>query len=190
MRFQRIFAAVFALLGLVTSANAATYVYVGSWEVDQLSWHDSSDGYAHLPYAFTGQEAAAYLFGGSAANYVISTNGSDATQINFSNWVTSWGCSLCTPGYTGTIVAEDFAIGTSDPNYSPSNTGTIGGGPYYAAYNGTSALLQDWPLGPYYTNYAFMVVGVPEPSTWAMLMLGFAGIGLMFHRRRGRVFAA
>jgi len=25
--------------------------------------------------------------------------------------------------------------------------------------------------------------GVPEPSTWAMMILGFAGIGYMAHRR-------
>lgn len=28
--------------------------------------------------------------------------------------------------------------------------------------------------------------GVPEPSTWAMLLLGFCGIGAMTYRRRGR----
>jgi hypothetical protein len=30
------------------------------------------------------------------------------------------------------------------------------------------------------------VSAVPEPSTWAMLILGFAGVGLMAYRRRGR----
>jgi hypothetical protein len=25
--------------------------------------------------------------------------------------------------------------------------------------------------------------GVPEPSTWAMMLIGFAGIGLMTYRR-------
>src|SRR6185437_7859228 len=29
------------------------------------------------------------------------------------------------------------------------------------------------------------VSGVPEPSTWAMLLIGFAGISLMLYRRRG-----
>jgi hypothetical protein len=26
--------------------------------------------------------------------------------------------------------------------------------------------------------------GVPEPSTWAMMILGFAGVGYMTYRRR------
>ena len=34
--------------------------------------------------------------------------------------------------------------------------------------------------------------GVPEPSTWAMMILGFAGIGFMAYRRRNKsaTFAA
>jgi hypothetical protein len=29
------------------------------------------------------------------------------------------------------------------------------------------------------------VASVPEPSTWAMMILGFAGVGFMAYRRRG-----
>jgi hypothetical protein len=28
------------------------------------------------------------------------------------------------------------------------------------------------------------ITSVPEPSTWAMLLLGFAGIGFMAYRRK------
>jgi hypothetical protein len=31
-----------------------------------------------------------------------------------------------------------------------------------------------------------VVAGVPEPSTWAMMLLGFAGIGFMTYRRQSR----
>jgi hypothetical protein len=31
---------------------------------------------------------------------------------------------------------------------------------------------------------------VPEPSTWAMMALGFAGIGLLAYRKRGTLAAA
>lgn len=34
------------------------------------------------------------------------------------------------------------------------------------------------------TPYTPQVAGVPEPSTWAMIILGFAGVGFMAHRRR------
>jgi hypothetical protein len=30
------------------------------------------------------------------------------------------------------------------------------------------------------------VAAVPEPSTWAMMVLGFAGVGFMTHRRRSQ----
>jgi hypothetical protein len=30
------------------------------------------------------------------------------------------------------------------------------------------------------------VTSVPEPSTWAMLILGFAGIGFMAYRRKSK----
>jgi hypothetical protein len=31
-----------------------------------------------------------------------------------------------------------------------------------------------------------LVADVPEPSTWAMLILGFAGIGFMAYRRKSK----
>jgi hypothetical protein len=30
------------------------------------------------------------------------------------------------------------------------------------------------------------VGGVPEPSTWAMMILGFAGVGFMAYRRKSK----
>ena len=32
----------------------------------------------------------------------------------------------------------------------------------------------------------FTVAAVPEPSTWAMMLLGFAGIGFMAYRRKSK----
>jgi hypothetical protein len=31
------------------------------------------------------------------------------------------------------------------------------------------------------------ISAVPEPSTWAMMILGFVGLGFMAYRRRGQV---
>jgi len=33
-------------------------------------------------------------------------------------------------------------------------------------------------------NVTVLAADTPEPSTWAMLLIGFAGIGLIVHRRR------
>jgi PEP-CTERM motif len=34
--------------------------------------------------------------------------------------------------------------------------------------------------------YGEPIAAVPEPSTWAMLILGFAGVGFMAYRRRSQ----
>ena len=39
-----------------------------------------------------------------------------------------------------------------------------------------------WPEG----LAAASVSTVPEPSTWAMMILGFAGVGFMAYRRRNK----
>ena len=42
-----------------------------------------------------------------------------------------------------------------------------------------------------FDNISYGNVGpVPEPSTWAMMLLGFAGIGFAYRRRRSRLAAA
>ena len=32
----------------------------------------------------------------------------------------------------------------------------------------------------------WQVAAVPEPSTWAMMILGFAGVGFMAYRRKSK----
>ncbi len=46
-----------------------------------------------------------------------------------------------------------------------------------------SAFPYDWNQG-LVTGFNDSVSAVPEPSTWAMLILGFAGVGFMAYRRR------
>jgi len=69
-----------------SAVQAASYTYVGSWQVYDAKapvW-SSTDGVGNL--AYTGQEAAALLFGGSAADYAISTVGDGAADIDFMAW--------------------------------------------------------------------------------------------------------
>ena len=42
----------------------------------------------------------------------------------------------------------------------------------------------------YASSQTGVVAAVPEPSTWAMMILGFAGVGFMAYRRRPQVAAA
>lgn len=50
---------------------------------------------------------------------------------------------------------------------------------YYSRQNGTPSILGVDALAP----------AVPEPSTWAMMILGFAGVGFMAYRRKRQVAA-
>jgi hypothetical protein len=36
------------------------------------------------------------------------------------------------------------------------------------------------------TNFDVAVSAVPKPSTWAMMILGFAGVGFMAYRHRNQ----
>ena len=42
-------------------------------------------------------------------------------------------------------------------------------------------------LASFSGDNAFVTTGVPEPSTWAMMILGFFGVGFMAYRRKSQV---
>jgi PEP-CTERM motif len=129
--------------------------------------------------------------------------GSPATDtITFSHAVTNpvfaiW--SLGQPGYNAEFVFDPlnpivFQAGGTSTEYNPigAQAITVGGNTVFGqegngtiSFNGTftsiswtNPIPEDW--------YAFTVgvAAVPEPSTWAMMILGFAGIGFMAYRRK------
>ena len=91
---------------------------------------------------------------------MISTNGSDASQINFRAWYA--------------FIGLPDTVGVDDQDVNSAFGFDL------------SAYVNDGSLGSY-VNYAFKddgrVGGVPEPATWALMIAGFglAGAGL---RRR------
>jgi PEP-CTERM motif len=48
----------------------------------------------------------------------------------------------------------------------------------------SGAVYTMWGAG--YSSLSGTISAVPEPSTWAMVILGFAGLGFMVHRRKSR----
>ena len=81
------------------------------------------------------------------------------------------------PSYPGTTIITCCNTGFYDGINPPIFTG------------GTTAL--DWPLGVYVGGYGTFTVAlapsVPEASTWAMMVLGFGGLGFAALRCRARV---
>jgi hypothetical protein len=43
-----------------------------------------------------------------------------------------------------------------------------------------------WGSGADADSFVVDVASVPEPATWAMMILGFAGIGFMAYRRKSK----
>lgn len=159
-----------AATSLSTAAEAATFV--GSWTVDQgPSW-------SVVPVAYSGTDVAALLFGGAASDYAISTISSDTSMIDNLAWVSTWGGGACNGNFPcGTKVAESF-VNSTGGNYQ--NVGD------------TSAYVNDWAVGAQFVNYAFRidtVAAVPEPATWALMLLGFGFVGgaLRSAKRRQKV---
>lgn len=71
----------------------------------------------------------------------------------------TWAC--CQPGGNGAIL---LTAGNHTLTFTATNTSSM--------------------LGTYSGSFNFAVAPVPEPATWAMMLLGFGGIG--FAMRRGR----
>jgi PEP-CTERM motif len=80
----------------------------------------------------------------------------------------------------------NFDTGT----YSQTFTAPTGPGTYYIG--GAETLdyqfdpVSGGPNGSNLVSYQINVSAVPEPSTWAMMILGFAGIGFVAYRRKAK----
>lgn len=164
----------------MSSAHAGL-MFVGFWDVADPNapiWSDSSpDG----PLAFTSQEAAAFLFGGSAADYTISTVDDTAANINFMAWYD-------VIGFGGSVFAQDYSNKYLGQFYGPTNSFDSGN-----LNNSASAFVRDNLTQGVERNYAFKQSGiiepdpdpVPEPSILALFWVALMGFALS--RRRVKV---
>lgn len=156
------------------SSAASASTFVGSF------WVGAGPYFLNNPPVYTGQEAAALIFGGVASDYWISV---DPTVVTHTAWEdgyddtshlkTDWANS----GSLGPV-AEDFSESTG--------SGYLFGHPSFSAYvedieaTHTTAESRDASI-----NYVFLAeAGVPEPATWSMMILGFGLLGAALRRHR------
>ena len=120
---------------------------------------------------------------GSALNVVWGSPNDDNPLS--SNYVSFYSGANGGGGLLGTVLASDLysnfsgITNTTDPGYmisfAPGQFGSV-------AFGTGPSDFEFAVVGP----STFSVAGVPEPSTWAMMVLGFAGLGYAAFRRSSR----
>jgi hypothetical protein len=88
------------------------------------------------------------------------------------------------PGRPGTVVLTSTDSGASQRFYNISLDTAGATSVDFFSINPNGTYLFD--NGTFTTD----VAAVPEPSTWAMMVLGFAGVGFMAYRRKNKMALA
>jgi hypothetical protein len=181
---------------LAAGAGAAVLSLASAAAADTFAWsYTGTHGYT---VTASGTLTATALGGGAFAVTSITgtRNGSAITGLTAyagnDNEVFTTDPHLDYPGLAFLVGGDAFNVyfdGTDGP------PGT-GGDPYacgFAGYceigpgvTGTGGLGGPDPINP----IAFTLTAVPEPAEWALMLLGFGGLGLALRLRRGRPAAA
>ena len=149
----------------------------------------------------------------SISQLSFSATSTDGGGLNFGFGGGSYNYSL---DYQGILFGGNGVLGGGDDTFvtGGANTQLVdglvgrGSGNSYAAYcdpctdaqkqaaldaaaaGGPFQFTGTYRLGDTTGSGTFNVSAVPEPSTWAMMILGFAGIGFMTYRRRQSAMTA
>ena len=161
--------------GLLAASNATTTVY-------GIANPSSSAATTNFKTGLPGPSAGDLAFhGGTLYEAAIAGNGNDELV----NVTTGTVVGFLTIGglQSNTVfgLADDgttmFAVAGTSIYTVNLATGALSGGVSYAGHGLGQA------FGEAFLNES-VNPGIPEPSTWGMMLLGFAGIGLMAYRRR------
>jgi PEP-CTERM motif len=133
-------------------------------------------------------------------NWGISPNGLPAAvALNFIGDYTQWqgpnganiaqtgtifGQTLMSSPIAGVVGSGEGTLGFVNPIGGPGPLPGLGGfaDPFQIVLNGLPATQVNGEIAA--LEFAPQVAAVPEPSTWAMMILGFLGVGFMAYRRK------
>jgi hypothetical protein len=143
-----------------------------------------------LTFNLTGSRTATFTLESSAPNSFTS-NALTGNQIFFNNVTGTFGGTAGTANISfGTNLIADLNIQSTNLGFTQlSGPGDLfSGPPSNPIFNlGTFNLSGGFTAGPAtLTITQAPVAAVPEPSTWAMMLLGFGAIGASMRHRRQR----
>ena len=162
----------------------------------------------YVTYAPAGPTAQSSATAGMGAVAEFDANGNFIKQLIAGGPLASpWGIALAPSGFGqfgGDLLVGNFSFALSEINaFNPITGAFLGSIPIDTGANGPGGL---WslifgnggsggdPNTLYFTDgingemdgLFGAISAVPEPSTWAMLLLGFAGVGFMAYRRKSK----
>jgi uncharacterized protein (TIGR03118 family) len=165
-------------------------------------------GKVYVTYAPAGLTAQRNAMRGQGVVNVFDETGNLLQRlITGSQLASPWGLALAPSGFgqfSGDLLVGNFSFAASEINaFDPITGAWIGTIPIDPGANNTPGGLWSLAFGNGVTgasNTLFFTDGingesnglfgslsaVPEPSTWAMLILGFCGLGFMAYRRKSR----
>jgi len=194
-------------LGLGTPANAAV-LFSDDFQTNLSQWTTNQSG--QIVAAPTGGGNALHFnnlgSGGDIFSTLIAFSGAGTYHLKFDYLGTceTGGCGGYVGLHPGSSTTTNPASGdawlasdTPSAYFTPftfsSNGGWVTVGFDFSVTTGTTfgLKLEDFSgsggsAGDAYFRNLELTSGVPEPSTWAMMILGFAGVGYMAYRRRNQ----
>jgi hypothetical protein len=168
-----------------TGANAANLVANGSFETgDFTGW--VTDAVSYPMYIVTNPvedgtyaaQIAGYSYGPDTLTQTIATTNGQDYQLSFWRYQQAVGpVTFLDVTWDGTTVFSETLTGPGDVPYQNFTASVVGTGSDVLQF--ISANDPGWT----YVDNVSLTSGVPEPATWAMMMLGFAGLGFAGYRR-------
>jgi hypothetical protein len=143
-----------SLLGPLSGNNSAITAFTGSTDMVATS--------VGLFFSF-GTAGAAFFLGGTDGALFALAGGNGYASVRGIEWGID-------PSSDSFVIGSPPNIGI-DPNFI-----SVAIGP-------TSDQIGTAVIGDDHDHDHDLTTGVPEPSTWAMMLLGFAGLGFLAHRR-------
>jgi hypothetical protein len=186
MNIKSIALASAAAIAFAFSGSAkADLIVNGGFETGDFTGWTISGGYPHsivtnpVNSGTYAAQITGYSYSPDYTSQTVTDTLGQTYVLTFSFLQTNYTPNGFTADWNSTPVYSETNT-TSNTGYKTLSFDVVGTGSdtiTFIAYNNPQfTYLDDVSLNP--------VAAVPEPSTWAMLLLGFAGIGFMAYRRR------